>query len=493
MVKPNIVFLFPDQFRSDFLGCYGADWLKTPNIDRIANNGIRYSNAFSASPICVPARTSLLTGMNAIKNGVTDNLHNIRPDWREAGIKIWPELLSESGYYTAAIGKMHFYPWDDNRGFEYRVACEDKRWTMVRDDYYTYLKDKGLKKLRGDELENYHENKGAAIQKIPWEHSWDHFVGKEAVKFIENYGDDQPFAMMVGFPGPHCPYDPNEEFLNGIDDEKIPGAIIPNANNTENIRQKNIEGNKRPWNGVDYDEFNPEQIKKVRKYYSGLVQQIDYEVGQILNSLEKKGLLDNTYIILSSDHGDYLGDHGFIGKSTFFETGIRVPLVAMGPNIEKGQNNEDLVELTDITSTILKWADIEIPSNYDSLPLPGTDASNSDVRDRIFGMVSDGWMNFDGRYKLHKYLSGEVFLFDISEDPEEINDLSNDSNYKDVISKLDKELTYKIMESMNFSMHDRLAQQGDMSQQPKFGFKGWQRPWPHPPFDNNDIEVRYRL
>ena len=209
MVKPNIVFLFPDQFRSDFLGCYGADWLKTPNIDRIANNGIRYSNAFSASPICVPARTSLLTGMNAIKNGVTDNLHNLRADWREAGIKIWPELLSESGYYTAAIGKMHFYPWDDNRGFEYRVVCEDKRWTLVRDDYYTYLKDKGLKKLRGDELENYHENKGAAIQKIPWEHSWDHFVGNEAVKFIENYGEEQPFAMMVGFPGPHCPYDPN--------------------------------------------------------------------------------------------------------------------------------------------------------------------------------------------------------------------------------------------------------------------------------------------
>ncbi|MQG47012.1 MAG: sulfatase, partial [SAR202 cluster bacterium] len=80
MDKPNIVFLFPDQFRSDFSGCYGADWLETPNIDRIAADGIRYTNAFSASPICVPARTALLTGMNAIKNGVTDNLHNLRAD-----------------------------------------------------------------------------------------------------------------------------------------------------------------------------------------------------------------------------------------------------------------------------------------------------------------------------------------------------------------------------------------------------------------------------
>ena len=105
---------------------------------------------------------------------------------------------------------MHFYPWDERRGFEYRVVCEDKRWTMVRDDYYGYLKQLGLKKLRGDEMDGYHENKGAVIQDIPWEHSWDHFVGNEAVKFINHYGTEKPFALMVGFPGPHCPYDPNE-------------------------------------------------------------------------------------------------------------------------------------------------------------------------------------------------------------------------------------------------------------------------------------------
>ena len=153
MDKPNIVFLFPDQFRSDFSGCYGADWLETPNIDRIAVDGVRYTNAFSASPICVPVRTALLTGMNALKNGVSDNLHNLRGDWRDAGVKIWTDILSESGYYTAGVGKMHFYPWDEKRGFEYRVTCEDKRWTMVGDDYHGYLKQLGLKKLRGDELE----------------------------------------------------------------------------------------------------------------------------------------------------------------------------------------------------------------------------------------------------------------------------------------------------------------------------------------------------
>ena len=94
---PNIVFLFPDQLRRDFLGCYGATFIDTPNIDWIADNGVRYDNAYSASPLCVPARTALLTGMNAVKNGVTDNLHAIRPDYNDAGIRTWPQLLAEAG------------------------------------------------------------------------------------------------------------------------------------------------------------------------------------------------------------------------------------------------------------------------------------------------------------------------------------------------------------------------------------------------------------
>ena len=479
--KPNIVFLFPDQMRSDFLGCYGADWLETGGIDYIAQHGVRYRNAFSSSPVCVPARTSLLTGMNAIKNGVTGNLHNLRADYQAAGLRTWPEILASAGYYTAGIGKMHFYPWDDRRGFQYRVACEDKRWLHVRDDYYLYLHKLGLRKMHGNEFGGYHENKGAAVSTVPFEHSWDHFTRVEARKFINEYGKDGPFAMMVGFPGPHCPYDPAAEFLQGIDESKVPAAVPEVPGHTPKLRQANIDGNRRPWNGVDYSEFPDEAKRKIRVHYSGLVRQIDHEVGLILDALRENGLLDNTVVILSSDHGDYLGDHNLIGKASFYEAAIRVPMVAMGPGIEPGQIVDEMVDLRDVTPTMLALAGEQIPSWYDAQPLPGRGMLGKSGRDRIFGMLSDGWMNFDGQYKLHKYSSGEVLLFDMEHDPQEQRNLVNNADYQNVLRRLDAELTAEIMKSMQSSWHDRLAHNGDLSQDPHFGREGWQRPWPHPP------------
>ena len=480
--RPNIVFLFPDQFRADFAGCYGADWLSTPHIDSIAERGVRYANGFSQSPVCVPARTALLTGMNALRNGVTQNTQNLRGDWSAAGIETWPEILNGLGYYTAGIGKMHFYPWDERRGFQYRVVCEDKRWLKVRDDYYHYLKSHGLRKLHGNEMAGYHENKGAVIHDIPWEHSWDRFVGSESVKFIERYGNEGPFALMVGFPGPHCPYDPNEEFVSAIDESRLPEAVPEVEGTHPELRRVNVEGNRRPWNGLDYADFPDEAKRKVRKHYSGLVQQIDYEVGAILEALDNAGLTDNTYVVLASDHGDYLGDHNLIGKASFFESAIRIPFVVQGPGVQGGQVVEEMVELRDVTAAMLKWAGMdELPVWYDARPLPGDGMPGTDGRDRIFGMLTDGWMNYDGRYKLHHYRWGESLLFDLETDPGEQVNVLDVPEYADVRHRLEDELRLEVMNSIEACNQDRLAQDGDMSQDPAFGREGWKRTYPYPP------------
>jgi arylsulfatase A-like enzyme len=134
--KPNLIFLFPDQLRHDFLSCYGADFCHTPNMDRLREHGVLYTNGYSPHPVCVPARVALLTGMDGLKTGVLDNGQFLRPDHLEMGIRTWPQILNADGYYTAAIGKMHFYPWDLRLGVQYRAIAEDKRWLHIRDDYY---------------------------------------------------------------------------------------------------------------------------------------------------------------------------------------------------------------------------------------------------------------------------------------------------------------------------------------------------------------------
>jgi len=360
------------------------------------------------------------------------------------------------------------------------MIAEDKRWLQVRDDYYHYLKEQGLRKLHGNEHEGYFENRGAIINRLPWEHNVDRFVGREACRFIENYGGDGPFAMMVGFPGPHCPYDPASDFPESFKPEDMPEAVPEVVGDTPKLRQQNIDGNKRHWNGVDYTEFNDSHKQKIRAHYAGLVKHIDHEVGAIIDALRQQGLLDNTVIIFSTDHADYLGDHNLIGKASFYESAWKIPLLARISGSVPGQVCNDLVELRDVTATMLSTAGVDIPMHMDSRPLPGLGLMGDSPRERIIGMLTDGWCNFDGEWKLAKYATGESVLFNLIDDPDEQRNLAPDPDYSELYRRLDIELTQELMESYRFAMHDRLAQAGDMSQDQGFGREGWSRPWPAP-------------
>jgi len=479
--KPNIIFIMPDQLRHSFLGCYDADFLETPNIDRLSDEGVRYTRCYTEHPVCVPARVALLTGLHGFKTGVLDNGQFLRPDAAEMGLHTWPEMLNEAGYYTAAIGKMHFYPWDARMGFQYRSIAEDKRWVHIRDDYFHFLRTGGYRKYHGNEHDGYFEDKGAVINRLPWEHSVDHFVGKEACAFVERYGNDGPFAMMVSFPGPHCPYDPTAQFIENLDPETMPPAV-PATEDAERLRVRNVEGNRRPWNGVNYEEFTPAQIQKVRMHYAGLVQQIDYEVGQILETLERQGLLDNTIIVFSADHGDYLGDHGMIGKGTFFESSIHIPMIVRMPGgVPSGltaSENDRLVSLTDVTATILAAAGVYVPAYMDSRPLPGLGLPGEAKHEALIGATQGGWWIDDGRWRLCKYSGAGPFLFDRLNDPAEQHNLTHEPECQGVRDRLDAHLTSTVMASTSESHFDHRVYMHDLSQKPAFGREGWQRPFP---------------
>ena len=475
---PNLVFIMPDQLRADFLSCYGADFIQTPHIDSLAERGVRYENAYTPSPVCVPARAVLLSGRDAIKNGVLGNGQFLRPDLADCGICTWPEYLNEAGYMTSAIGKMHFYPWDASMGFQHRVVCEDKRWLKIEDDYQKHLRAHGLRKLHGNEHEGYYENKGAVVNRIPWEHSWDYFVGEAAANFIRDYEGEKPFAMMVGFPGPHCPYDPSPEYLAQFDPDEMPEPVPEAPDQPPSFRGGNIRGNKSEWNGVDYTEFTTAHKKTIRAHYAALVKQIDDKVGDILSALRETDRWENTVVIFCSDHGDYLGDHGLIGKGTFYESSIRVPLLVRLPWAEGSTVSADPASIEDITATLLHFGGCAIPGHFDSRPLPELDISGTSPRTRIFGVLGGGCMNFDGEWKLAKYATGISLLFNMKEDPGEQDNRIDDPACRDIVGRLDGELTGFLLRSINEAHSEKLA--GASWDDDRFAQSGWQRRYPMP-------------
>ncbi len=428
----------------------------------------------------------MVTGMHGLRSGVMTNGQWVRPDYSAQKIATWPQRLSERGYETAAIGKMHFYPWMERMGFDYKSVTEDKRWPHIRDDYYHFLRRNGSRKYTGLEHKDYQKNKGAVISCNPWELSWDHFVGEEAASYLERLDGSAPFAMMVGFTGPHCPYDPNTEFVESIDEEKIPEPVEGNSKDCPGVKIKNHAANRQRWNGIELDGWTREQKRRVRRHYAGLVQQIDHEVGRILQVLENKGQLDNTLVIFSSDHGDYVGDHDMAGKGSFYEGSCHIPMIVCEPGRHSPAVCDDLVELTDITSTILVSAGCDLPNCLDSIPLPGIGVGRKNgtefpQRDCVIGAVADGCMYFDGTWKYAKYATGEMVLFNLDEDPEESRNLVRDPAHVERLIACENALNTRYFDLM-FAGHRDKVVDGDNSlwSDRAFGKEGYRRTYPQP-------------
>ncbi len=477
--RPNIIFMMPDQLRHDFLSCYGASFIETPNIDALGAQGIRYRNAYSEHPVCVPARASLLTGMNAIRVGVLDNSTYVRPDHQTCGIHTWPELLNDAGYRTLATGKMHFYPWEKRFGFQERIIAEDKLWGFIEDDYHFYLREAGYTKRDFIDVPEYHQYHMACTSPQPWECNVDHFVGEETARWISTYDDEAPFAIMVGFPGPHSPYDPAVEYATyKLEDmlEPIPG----NLEDTSVMRAGG--GSHRPGTGTSWYSIRNDEPPSHETYlmqrarYAGLVKQIDLEVGRIVEALQERGILDNTVIVFSSDHGDYLGDHDLGGKGSYYEAACHVPMLVRHPGLASDVL-DDLVTLTDVTATVLNLAGQRIPSYMDARPLTGLGLRDETCREHIFGALKNGWMLFDGTWKLCKYGRG-THLFNLEDDPTEQNNRASDPVCSDIYRRLDGILTSEIMRSVADSSF--AGRHRTNSSSSSFGRVGWERRYPMP-------------
>lgn len=373
---PNIVFIITDQQRWDTVGALGNDWVITPNIDRLVREGVTFNQAYCPAPSCVASRHALMTGFYPQATGVFsfDN-------W--TGRNDWLISFRNAGYYMAAIGKVHYQPvrnlpayWDE------RVIVENKsegempsvHGGKTLDDWGLYLAKKGIPKpMRRDQTrDDFSERLGA----FPWEFEEadqsDMWTGDQAVQWIENYQGKAPFFLWVGFPGPHEPYDPPPRFLEQYKDRPMPPAHGNHAGLTDPALKK-------PWESKAYADFiekgegdhqidlskaDPERIENTRRHYAANITAIDEKVGEILAALEKRGELENTIIVFTSDHGDALFDSGLIYKWNTTDGSVRVPLIVRYPKaFQKNVRTERMTSLLDIVPPLFEQAGLPVPAD----------------------------------------------------------------------------------------------------------------------------------
>jgi arylsulfatase A-like enzyme len=356
----NILFITTDQQRQDSLPCYGLDFVQTPALDTLAREGIVFDQCSSVSPICQPARASFILGQYPLVTGVAHNFRWIRPDSPTIA-----RTFEQAGWNTAAIGKMHFHPWDNPEGFALRINAEDKRHYFRQDDYTLFLEQRGYTRDHPATFPGYEEQLGAATSPLPEQLHIDSFIGEQAVRWIEEKAEE-PFFCWVSFNSPHDPYDPPAELADLYREAPVPEAVgsVEELAHKPAYQSRILDFyNDNLLYCSDYRKLSKTSIRRIREYYLATVTLVDRQIERILAAIEARGLTESTLVVFSSDHGDHLGDHGIPFKETFYESALMVPLIIRGPGVAAGARCGAQVNWLDLHATFLSLAGIEVPDH----------------------------------------------------------------------------------------------------------------------------------
>lgn len=433
--KPNILFLMMDQYRGDCLGCDGNSVIKTPNLDRIAREGFRFSNAYTSTPSCTPARSALLTGMSPWNHGM---LGYSRVPFRFP-FEL-PRAIREAGYHTLGIGKMHWHPQRNRHGFHKTILDESSRVETpdFESDYRAWFRKHAPKGMDYDVTGIGWNDYRSRVYIPPEELHPTRWTAEVAIDYIESYNKEEPFFLKVSFARPHSPYDPPQRFWDAYREDEMP---VPDVGKWAENFAPCDPSNYTLWHG----DLGIEQARKSRRGYYGSISFIDEEIGRILSILERRGLLENTLILVTADHGDMMGDHHHWRKSYAYEGSARIPFLVRPPagiTERRGEVFEQVVELRDVFPTFLDAAGRSVPDNLDGISvldlIRGKTEGWRDVldleHDRCYN-ISNQWNAVtDGKYKYiyHAY-QGEEQLFNLVDDPGELHDLARDSHKRSLV------------------------------------------------------------
>ncbi len=451
--KPNILLITTDQQRFDTIHAAGNPHIRTPHLDWLVDNGIRFSRCYSDAPLCIPTRATIMNGKHGYRSGLTYNTEKVKPINAETSL---PGVLTKAGYQTRAQGKMHFKPKRSNYGFEHMELLED---------YYRYMArhpEKGTPANTG-----LGQNEMApGISTVDETNSLTHWIVDRSVDFIETRDDSRPFFLWASFSKPHPPYDPCLSYWLMYQNATVPEPVYGDWSEDASSIPTGWKKDTLVLNNCD--RFSPELIRDARRAYYACITQVDYNLGCLIARLREMDLLDNTFIIFTSDHGDLLGDHHLGAKSRFLEGSAHVPMLvrppaSMMPAEMKGTTCDSFAIPADVYRTCLAaaGADVQVGEECDGLDLMAV-ARGEQARSHFFGQCEEYYAVHDGQYKYHYcYHGGEELLFDMETDPMEQNNLANDES----MAAKKAELRQALIDEMK-RVNDEWLEHGDLPVRP---------------------------
>ena len=452
--QPSILWICSDQQRFDSLGCYGNPFVQTPNLDKLAQEGVLFEHAYSQSPVCTPSRASFLTGRYPRTTRCRQNGQAIPSDE-----VLVTKLIHDAGYVCGLAGKLHLAPCNPSvcKGTEQRIDDGYDQFFWSHDpndgwfahDYTQWLRDKGLHR----DVKPFQESE--YVQVLPSEeHSQTTWSVERAMSFIRSAERfEQPWLFSLNMFDPHHAFDPPiaalERYRNVLDDIPLPNYVEGELEDKPIWQRIDHTGAYGKIGGYPYKDMSDTDHRWIRAAYWAMIDVIDTQVGRLLNFLEEIGQRENTIIIFTSDHGEMLGDHGIYLKGPYFyDPAVRVPLIISGPGmLNNGARSEALVELVDLAPTLLEASNMERYSGMQGqslLPLLTGETALNTHRDDVYCEYYNamGWhrepaahatMVRNGQHKIVvAHGTGDGELYDLNSDPKETNNLWNVPDYKTV-------------------------------------------------------------
>ncbi len=425
----NLLVIMSDEHSPKALGCYGSEIVKTPHLDALAARGTRFSHAYCASPVCIPARASFAVGKYIHQIGYWDNA-----DAYDGGVPSWHHKLRARDHEVVSIGKLHFRKTGEDHGFSEEIIpmhiVEGKGDLMglVRSELPVR---KGAYKMAhyagpGESQYTFYDREITARAQV-----W--------LREAAQRESDRPWVLFVSLVAPHFPLTAPPEHYYRYFDQKLP---LPKLYaKSERPNHPYLKDYRESFNYDDY--FDAATVKKAIAGYYGLCSFLDENVGKILRSLEDAGLADDTRVLYTSDHGDNLGTRGLWGKSTMFEETAAVPLIIAGDGIPRNKVVETSASHVDVYPFILDAVGNHEPELREGFPgtslldlaQGATPGRNVLVEYHGMGSTTGAFMIRHGKYKYVHYIGYPSQLFDLEADPEELTDLAPNARYASVLDE----------------------------------------------------------